>query len=315
MPNAFRFGVQVHSLPADGWVDRVREIEALGYSTLFVPDHFGPQWDPAALLCAAAAVTQTLRVGSLVYDVDYRHPVIYAKAAATLQVLSGGRHEFGLGAGWMQSDYDQAGMTYDRPGVRIDRLSEALQVIRSMWTQERTSFQGKHYRISEIGSALPLGGLPAPRIVIGGGGPRVLRLAGRQADIIGINPTLHEGRVTPRTGAELTLETLLEKVGWAREAAIAAGRDVEALEFLSLSFVVALTDNPSGIREAVARNVGLTPEQVADSPLYLTGSGAEIQDRLHKRREQAGLNYIVIQGQNPAAVERFAREVVQPLTR
>jgi hypothetical protein len=90
---------------------------------------------------------------------------------------------------------------------------------------------------------------------------------------------------------------------------------VEALEFLSLSFVVALTDNPSGIREAVARNVGLTPEQVADSPLYLTGSGAEIQDRLHKRREQAGLNYIVIQGQNPAAVERFAREVVQPLTR
>ena len=116
MPKPFRFAVQISTLPADGWIERVRAYERLGYSTVFCPDHFGPQWDPTALLAAAAAVTTRLRVGSLVYDVDYRHPVIHAKGAATIQLLSGGRHEFGIGAGWMQTDYDEAGMTYDSPG-------------------------------------------------------------------------------------------------------------------------------------------------------------------------------------------------------
>ena len=121
MANPFRFGVQVGSLPSD-WLARVRRIEALGYATLFVPDHFGTQWEPVATLAAAAAVTERLRVGSLVYDVDYRHPVVLAKAAATTQLLSNGRHEFGIGAGWMQSDYEEAGLPYDKASVRIARL-------------------------------------------------------------------------------------------------------------------------------------------------------------------------------------------------
>ena len=131
----------------------MRRFEALGYSSIFCPDHFGVQWDPTVLITAAAAVTQRLKVGTLVYDVDYRHPVVLAKAAAAVHLVSGGRHEFGIGAGWMQSDYEQAGMSYDRPGVRIERLAEALEIIRSMWLHKRTSFSGKHYQIKDIAQA------------------------------------------------------------------------------------------------------------------------------------------------------------------
>jgi len=189
MPHPFRFGVQLASLPAADWGERLRRIEALGYSTVFWPDHFTSQWDPTTALAAAAVATERLRVGSLVYDVDYRHPVIHAKAAATLHLLSGGRHEFGIGAGWMESDYREAGMLYDPPGVRIARLGEALQIILGMWTQERTSFEGEHYRVIDVARAAALPEGERPPILIGGGGARLLRLAGRYADIVA-NPRI-----------------------------------------------------------------------------------------------------------------------------
>jgi probable F420-dependent oxidoreductase len=197
MPHPFRFGVQLSALPADSWAARLQRIEALGYSSVFWPDHFSPQWEPVAALAAAAAVTRSLRIGSLVYGVDYRHPVVLAKAAATIHLLSGGRHEFGLGAGWMETDYREAGMPYDRPGVRIERLDEALQVIRSMWENERTSFDGKHYQLRGMARAAELPAGSRPRILIGGGGRKLLSLAGRHADIVGINPTIVAGRVLP----------------------------------------------------------------------------------------------------------------------
>ncbi len=313
MPHPFRFGVQIASLPTDGWIERVQRIESLGYSSVFCPDHFGPQWDPIALLSAAAAVTEKLRVGSLVYDVDYRHPVILAKAAATIHLLSGGRHEFGIGAGWMRSDYDESGLAYDRPGLRIERLDEALQIIRSMWTQERTSFEGGHYRVREIAQAAELPPGERPRILIGGGRQKVLTVAGRYADIVGINPGIPEGVVTNRTAQDLAPERVGQKIGWVREAAERAGRDFDAIELNSLVFVVSIGDDPSAIRSALSESTGMTPEQVADCPLFLTGSAAEICERLEKRREQTGISYIVIQGRELEQVERFAEAVVEPL--
>jgi probable F420-dependent oxidoreductase len=313
MTRSFRFGVQLQQLPAEGWVEAVRRIEAWGYSTVFVPDHFGTQWEPTAMLAAVAAVTGGLRVGSLVYDVDYRHPVVLAKASATIQLLSGGRHEFGIGAGWMETDYREAGMVYDRPGVRIERLGEALEIIRSMWAQERTSFRGKHYQIDNIAQAAQLPAGERPRILIGGGGRRLLALAGKHADIVGINPTLIEGKVTAATPADLAPERVREKAGWVREAAAKAGRDPDAIEFNSLSFVLAVTDDPKPLREALARNSGMTVEQVADCPLFLTGSAAELRDRLERRREQTGINYVVVQGRDPEALATFAEAVVAPL--
>jgi probable F420-dependent oxidoreductase len=313
VPHPFRFGVQLSELPGQDWAERLRAIESLGYATVFWPDHFGPQWEPVAALAAAAAATTRLRVGSLVFDVDYRHPVVLAKAAATIHLLSGGRFEFGIGAGWMETDYVEAGIAYDRPGVRIERLAEALQIIRGMWTQERTSFEGRHYRIREIARAVALPEGEVPKILIGGGGPRVLRLAGRHADIVGINPALPEGKVTPHTAADLAPERLAEKIGWVREGAEAAGRNPDAIELNSLVFVSAVTDDPKPLREALARNTGMTPEQIADCPLFLTGSASEIRDGLLRRRDALGLSYVVIQGRDRALLEHFAEAVVAPL--
>ncbi len=313
MPHPFRFGVQLQHLPPREWRERLRAIEALGYASVFWPDHFHTQWEPVTALAAAAAATERLAIGSLVYDVDYRHPVVLAKAAATLQLLSGGRHEFGIGAGWMESDYREAGMRYDRPGVRIDRLAEALEILRRMWTQERTSFDGEHYRIDGVAQAVdPLPETP-PKLLIGGGGRRVLSLAARCADIVGINPSLPKGAVHADTPGDLSPARVVEKVGWVREAAAAAGRDPDAIELTTLSFVVAITDDPKPLREALARSSPMTPEEVADCPLFLTGSAAEIRDTLERRRERTGISYVVIQGVDAEALERFAEAVVAPL--
>lgn len=311
MRHPFRFGVQIADFPGDDWAERVRRIEALGFSTVFCPDHFGEQMDPTAFAAAAAAVTTRLRSGTLVYGIDYRHPIVYAKQAATIERLSGGRFEFGIGAGWMETDYRQAGLAYDPPGMRIERLGEALQICTGMWASDAFSFTGRHYRVEAVPRAIdrPV----RPKLLIGGGGRRLLSLAGRHADIVGINPQLPEGRVTAQTPWDLAPARVREKVGWVRTAAEQAGRDPAAIELQSLVFVTAISDDPRGLREALARSSGMTEEQVADCPLFLTGPAPEICDRLEKRREETGISYVVIQGRDMAVVERFATDVVAPL--
>ncbi len=312
MTHPFRFGVQLATLPPADWVERLRRIEAWGYDSVLWPDHFGPQWEPVAALAAAAAVTTRLKLGSLVYGIDYRHPLVLAKAAATIQLLSGGRHEFGIGAGWMESDYREAGMPYDRAGLRIERLEEAIRIIRDVWQQDKTSFAGRHYRVQDAQAAV----LPrpaAPRILIGGGGPKLLAVAGRHADIVGVNPKVAEGRVTAAAMQDATAERTLEKVRWVREAAAAAGRDPNALEWNALVFVAAVSDDPKPLREMLAKNGGMTLEQVAACPLYLTGSASEIRETLEKRREAFGIGYVVIQSHDEKSLASFAEQVALPL--
>ncbi len=308
----FRFGIQLSSLPADDWADGARRIESLGYSTLFVPDHFSASlWDPTTMLGGVAAVTRTLRIGTLVYGIDYRHPVIYARQAATLQTMSGGRHEFGIGAGWMVDDYEWAGMKYDKPSVRIERLEEALTIIESMWTQKKTTFSGKHYQVKDVPLKIEM---PVrPPILIGGGGEKLLAVAGRHADIVGINPKIPEGRITAKTALDITPESIRQKIGWMHVAARAAGRNPDAIELNALVFVASITDDPKPMREMVAANTGMTAQQVADCPLFLIGSAGEVRDMLQRRREGTGISYIVIQGSDRAQVERFAQEIVGPL--
>ena len=314
MTHPFRFGVQLHELPADDWRERVRRIEELGYSTIFWPDHFGTQWEPVAALAAVAAATERIRVGSLVYDVDYRHPVVLAKAAATIHLLSGGRSEFGIGAGWMESDYQEAGIPFDRPGLRIQRLEEALAIIRGMWTEEKTSFEGKQYRTEAAQRAANLPEGSVPSILIGGGGPRLLRLAGRYADIVGISAMVDQGKVVPETARNVTRDRVLEKVAWIREAAEKAGRDPAAIELNTLTFVCAITDDPKPLLEMVSGNTGMSAEEVVRCPLFLVGTGPEICDRLEQQRKETGISYVVIQGGDFDLVERFAAEVVAPLS-
>jgi probable F420-dependent oxidoreductase len=267
-----------------------------------------------AALAAVAAATERIRVGSLVYDVDYRHPVVLAKAAATTHLLSGGRFEFGIGAGWMESDYEEAGIPFDRPGLRIRRLEEALEIIRRMWTEEKTSFAGEHYRIQDAQRAANLPEGSVPKVLIGGGGPRVLRLAGRHADIVGISAMVDQGKVVPETARNVAPDRVLEKIAWVREAAERAGRDPEAIEFSALTFVCNITDDAKSLREALAGNTGMSPEEIANCPLFLAGIGPEICDRLERQREETGISYVMIQGGDFDLVERFAEEVVAPLS-
>jgi probable F420-dependent oxidoreductase len=186
----FRFGVQA-SAPMSGkeWSELAQRIEDLGYSTLTMPDHFGNQMAPMPALMAAAAATTVLRVGALVWDNDYKHPVVLAKELATMDLLSDGRLEVGIGAGWERADYDWSGIPYDPPGVRVDRFEEGLAVIKGHFTPGPFSFSGQHYTVSG------LDGLPKPvqqhiPILVGGGGKRVLSIAAREADIVGINGTM-----------------------------------------------------------------------------------------------------------------------------
>ncbi len=319
MTHPFRFGVQASTLPIwpeEPWEASVRRLEQLGYDSLLWPDHFSPMWEPTTALAAAAAVTEHLKLGTLVYGVDYRHPVVLAKAAATLQRLSRGRHEFGLGAGWMESDYREAGIPYDRPAVRIERLEEALVAIRRMWeagAEEKVDFEGRHIRLRQIAQAADLGPEPSPKVLVGGGGPKVLGVAGRHADIVGINPRIPEGRVTVETVRDASAEQTHRKIRWLREAAEQAGRDPDALELNALVFATAITEDPKGLREALARSSGLTVEEVERCPLYLTGPPAEVRETLERRREEFGFSYIVIQARDAATLESFAEHVVTPL--
>ncbi len=318
----FRFGVQVSRIPpggGSGWRDYLEKLEGLGYSTIFFPDHFGDQQDPLAAASAALAATSSLKAGTLVLDVDYRHPVVMAKAAATIQCLSGGRFEFGIGAGWMKSDYDQAGLPFDPPQVRVRRLGEALEIITSMWHRETVSFEGDHYIVSSItgeAGSFEHQGLKQPAVLIGGGGKQVLSLAGRYADIVGVNPALREGRITSRTASDLSPDNTRRKIEWLGEAVRAAGRDPDEIELSCLVFVVSLVDDPTPVRQAIASSTGMTPDEVAACPLFLTGPPSEIVERLQRQRESTGISYIVIQDGShtpPGTLERFAEGVVAEL--
>src|SRR5438309_6435831 len=151
MTRSFRFGAQVaDARSGKEWAELARKLEDVGYSSLLVPDHFDDQVAPLPAMTWAAAATSRLRVGSLVFDNDFKHPVVLAKEAATLDLLSDGRLELGLGAGWMRSDYETSGIPYDRHGVRIDRLEEALTVIKGLMSGEPFSFEGTHYTITKL---------------------------------------------------------------------------------------------------------------------------------------------------------------------
>src|SRR3989454_8692419 len=175
-PRPFRFSAQEHHAhSAQQWRERARAIESMGYASLYLPDHFGDQVGPIAGLMAAADATTKLRIGPLVFDNDYRHPVVLAKEAATLDLLSDGRLDFGIGAGWMVSDYEQAGIPYDSAGTRIERLAEAVQILKKFFAGGEFSFTGKHYTINGLEGAPPPLQKPHPPILLRRGGRRLVK--------------------------------------------------------------------------------------------------------------------------------------------
>ena len=252
-------------------------------------DHLEEPLAPLPALMAAADATTTLRVGTMVLANDYRHPVMLAKEAATLDVLTEGRFELGIGAGWMLADYEPAGIRLDRPGVRIDRLAEALAVLRGAWSGAPFTFAGEHYQVTDL--VLP----PAPTtpggppVVIGGGGERILRLAAREANVVAVNVNLRAGVIDERAFPDGTPEATDRKLGWIREA---AGDRFDQLELQARVHLAMVTDDRDGVIEQLAPAFGLTPAQAAETPHALVGTVEEICDQLVERRERWGISYL-----------------------
>lgn len=292
-PRTFRFGMQAATATSGAeWAATARRAEELGYATLFMPDHFGDQLAPVPALMAAADATTDLRVGALVFDNDYKHPLVLAKELATIDVLSGGRLEIGLGAGWMRSDYDESGIAYDAPATRVDRFEEGLAVITGLLGPEPFSFAGEHYTITNHDGRPKPVQAPRPPILVGGGLKRMLSLAGRHADIIGINPTIPNGAVDADAARSGTAAETDRKLAWVKEA---AGDRYADLEINLLNFGCFITEDRATLVEQLAPAFGISAEELLEFPHALVGTVDEICATLEQRRTRWDASYIVVQ--------------------
>jgi probable F420-dependent oxidoreductase len=291
MSHPFRVGAGLAATSsATEFAENARRIEGLGYNIGLVPDHFEESWFAAGpALVAAAFATTTLRVGSLVYSNNFRHPALLAREAATIDVLSEGRFEFGVGAGYYLPEYRQTGITLPPPRVRVEQLRETLAVVKGLWSDGPLSFSGEHYTITEMeGWPKPLQ-QPRPPIQVGGGGRRLLALAAQEADIIGIIAQSAKGG-----GADIGSDTdavVGAKVSWVREA---AGERFDQLELAALIWQVVVTDHPRSAAEAVAPRRGSTGDQVLASPYFLLGSLPASGEQVEALRERHGISYLAI---------------------
>lgn len=299
----FRFGVvAAHVQSQAEWVARVHRAEELGYSTLLVVDHITTSLGPLVALAVASQVTTRIRLGTFVLCNDFRHPAYAAKELATLDVLSQGRFEFGLGAGYLPSDYQQSGIVQQSAGIRLERFEEAIDLYKRLFGSETVDFQGKHYSVTGAqGLPRPVQ-QPHPPIYIGGGGKRVLSFAAREANIVGI---AHQNGPHGMDLATTTGEPTARKIAWVREA---AGERFQHLELSVMAFRVVLTPQRTMVAQQIGGRFGLSAEQTLDSMQLLIGSAEQITETLWQRRERYGISYIVVLEE---ALEAFAPVVAQ----
>ena len=267
------------------WVDLARKVESSGFSTLLVADHYMNPMACGPLLMSAASVTTTLRVGSYVYNNDFRPPGLLAKEVATIDVLSGGRMELGLGAGWAKNEYVAAGIQFDPPGVRAARFEEAVGIVRRLLAGETVDHRGDHYRLRNLsGEPLPVQ-QPLP-FLLGCGGPRMTRFAARNADTVGFVPqALPGGGLDPAAYTAAVFERRIAALEAELATPEAEGREPERSV---LVFGMGRAANE------VARDMHeLTEDEMADSPYVLLGGPQAMADTIRERRERWGLSYVV----------------------
>ena len=277
----------------------------MGFASLLVSDHLGDQLALIPALAAAVDATTSIRVGALVACNDFRHPVMYAKELASLDLLSNGRIDWGIGAGWLASEYEKAGIPFDRPGVRVDRLQEAVLVMKGCFGDAPVTFEGSHYRVRElVGTPKPLQ-RPHPPLLLAAAGRRLLSFAAREADIIGIAPSISAkqlGDHAPRQSVEAAVD---EQIEWIRNA---AGDRGEHLELNMVAFPLAVTNDAAGAAARIAPAVRLSPEEVLRSPHIWVGTTDEIAASLERHRERWGISYWAV----PAhAIDRVAPVIEQ----
>lgn len=282
-----------------------RRAEDLGYSSFVMADHFMMPMAPLVALQAVAEATSTLRLSQLVLAHGFRHPAVLAKELATLDVLSGGRVEIGLGAGWMAQEYQQAGIPFPRPGVRIEQLEEVVQILEGLFGDGPFTFEGRHFTITDLeGTPKPVQ-RPHPPLMIGGGGPKVLALAARRADIVQVlarpnpnEPVATEAVATApyRDPGAITRSAYAEKVEWIRAN---AGERFGEIELATILFHLAVTDDVERAEEellgrfrAAGSAGGIDPEEILGSPVVAIGSVERVCDKLRQVREELGFSYL-----------------------
>jgi probable F420-dependent oxidoreductase len=288
----FRFGINARDAGSRAeWQDKARRVEDLGYSALMVPDHLAAMLAPIPAALSAAAATKSLRVGTNVLNNDFRHPVLVAREAATTDLLTDGRFELGLGAGHMRSESDQAGLPFERGRVRVERLAEAVTIIKGLLAGTEVTFAGQHYRVTGHTIHPRPVQRPHPPIIIGGNGPRLLTLAAKEADIVGFT-----GITFARGGTELDLSAWRtgvtdERVRLVREA---AGARVDGLELSALIQRVVVTDRRRQAAEELQKNWRqLSIEEILEAPFVLIGTVDEMVEALLARRDRWGISHFV----------------------
>lgn len=307
----FRFGVQAtNAAGARAWRDTVRRVEDLWYTTLFLADHYlgpgpaqrearTPRQDlaPIAAMAAAAAWTEKLRIGCRVFCIDYHVPAVLAKEAATLDLLSDGRLELGIGAGWSEVEYTAMGLDFDSPGRRIAKLAEVVALIKAHWRGEELDCSGEFVDVhGYAGRPRPVQ-QPHPPIMIGGGGRRVLSLAGREADIVSISSVPFVARDADGLDPQAVAQ---RRIGFVRAA---AGERFARLDVESSPYFTEITDDPEAVLARLAQSTGISSELLRDHPNVLIGSPERIVETLDSRRETLGVNYVTVQ---QSQIESFA---------
>jgi probable F420-dependent oxidoreductase len=299
----FRFTVQASLAPtmAD-WRDRARVAEELGYSALYITDHFDTQFGPLVAATVAAEATTTLHVGTLVLNNDLRNPVVLAREIATLGLAAEGRIEIGLGAGWLRSDYEETGIGYDPPGRRVGRLAESLTVMKSLWSEGEAELEGEHYTVH--GARCDPRPASPPRIVVGGGSKRILTIAAQQADTVGVTMSMASGEIDTDVAGKATYDHFDRCVGWVREA---AGDRFAALELQTTTTVMIVKSERAATRTAMMLGFPAGAEALG-LPILLIGTEDELCERLAERRERWGFSNVVIPGES---MEIFAPVVAR----
>jgi probable F420-dependent oxidoreductase len=288
----FRFGVFA-STAAGAWPDQVCRAETLGYASLAVGEHIFANLAPISALASAAMVTSTIRLASLTFANDFRNPLLLAKEVASLDVLSGGRVEFGLGSGFYRTDYDQTGIPFDPPGVRIDRLFEAVRLIKRAFVEETIDHAGTHYAAQGFSLVPSPVQRPRPPLLIGGGSRRVLTFAAQEADIVSLN--IRSTREGGFDWGSVGPESIAQKVAWVREA---AGDRFPALELHWIVIAMAVTDRPRDAAREVIEMFGaagaITPEELLASPQALIGSEEAIVEKIERNRDEYGVSHLTV---------------------
>ncbi|MBH0121109.1 TIGR03621 family F420-dependent LLM class oxidoreductase [Rhodococcus sp. CX] len=294
----------------DTWVSEVRRLESMGFDTVSVSEHVTRGWQlsPLVAMAYAAASTTRLRVLSLTVPNDLHHPALLAKEVATVDVLSGGRVELGIGAGWEPADCTTLGHPFYSGGTRVARLAESLEIIRRYFTTDTVDFVGEHYRIDHMEALPRCVQQPSPPILVGAGGPRMLDLAGRTADIVGLHARMDDNAIDDAAVTDLTAVRITEKVDRVRSAAAAAGRPPPTFQFSCYHVDVTDFPSPSTPRSSWAARVEAHAELLKGSPAVLTGTAARCADQLREWRDRFGITYWNL-GRSDGAAARIIEQL------